>query len=125
MWHFVHIILTAIKWGGGTQIVPGWQVLKQAYNEEFGNRKEEDKPLLMAVVITDGEADDVNEFAQIIRNDQSAYILIVLVGFGEDYQKAVFSFNNIQQVNKRVKVMSMGSQTDPHVIASTLLKMVN
>jgi hypothetical protein len=38
--------------------VPGWKKLMKVYKEEFGSRHKDERPTLLAVVITDGEATD-------------------------------------------------------------------
>src|SRR5258708_32589028 len=51
-----------IRWGGGTRIMPGFNLLLKTYTEEFGARPQAERPLLLALVITDGEADDTETF---------------------------------------------------------------
>src|SRR5579864_5713308 len=54
----------SIRWGGGTVVMPGWEKLVDTYLEEFGDVQKVDRPHLLALVITDGEADDTDQFAQ-------------------------------------------------------------
>src|SRR5690348_13659671 len=62
----LHDKWSQIRWGGGTYIMPGLEKLLEVYKEEFGSRPANERPMLMALVITDGEAEDTNEFARAI-----------------------------------------------------------
>jgi hypothetical protein len=113
-----------IEWAGSTSIMPGWDELKDVYMEEFGNREPADRPLLMGLVVTDGEADDLNEFAEALKDDHNSYVVIALLGYGRDHDIALESFNRVANENPRVKVIPFGSKTSPKMIADTLLRMI-
>ena len=114
-----------IRWGGGTYIMPGLQKLLEVYKDEFGSRPPEERPTLLALVITDGEAEDTNEFAQAIAKvGGSMYMALAIIGFGEEHDRAVRAYQQIENQNRHVKVIPFGSETDPQVIARALLRMI-
>lgn len=114
-----------IRWAGGTYIMPGLQKLLEVYKEEFGSRPPNERPTLMALVITDGEAEDTNEFARAISQvGGSMYVALAIVGFGDEHDRALRAYQQIEAQNKHVKTISFGSETDPQTIARALLRMI-
>ena len=114
-----------IRWGGGTYIMPGLEKLLEVYKDEFGSRPAEERPTLLALVITDGQAEDTNEFAQAIAKvGGSMYIALAIIGFGVEHDRALRAYQEIETQNKHVKVIPFGSETDPEVIANALLRMI-
>jgi hypothetical protein len=49
-----------IRWGNGTEIMPGWNALNEVHLDEFGDVPQLDRPKMLALVITDGEAIDTD-----------------------------------------------------------------
>jgi hypothetical protein len=45
-----------IRWGNQTEIMPGWNALNEVYLDEFGDTPALDRPKMLALIITDGEA---------------------------------------------------------------------
>jgi hypothetical protein len=114
-----------IRWAGGTRIMPGWNALINTYMEEFGRQDPASRPVLMALVITDGEADDTAQFAQAIAQASGGvYVALAIIGYGPDHDAALRAYQAIEQSNANVKVIPFGSQTDPQVIARALLRMI-
>jgi len=114
-----------IRWGGGTYIMPGLAKLLEVYKDEFGSRPAQERPTLLALVITDGEAEDTNEFARAISQvGGSMYMALAIIGFGEEHDRALHAYQQIAVNNKHVKVFSFGSETDPDTIAQALLHMI-
>jgi hypothetical protein len=114
-----------IQWTGGTRIMPGWNTLVNTYMEEFGREDPASRPVLMALVITDGEADDTVQFAQAIAQASGGvYVALAIIGYGPDHDAALRAYQAIEQSNANVKVIPFGSQTDPQVIARALLRMI-
>jgi len=114
-----------IRFQGATLIVPGWNKLKQVYNEEFGDRKVEDQPLLMALVITDGEAEDSGEFATLLLGQKAnIFVTVAVIGYGVEHNEAVRTYKYIADKNNHVRVIPFGAETDPRKIACTLLQMI-
>lgn len=121
----LHAIWDRIHWGGGTLIVPGLNKLLQVFTGEFGSKPQADRPLLMALVITDGEAEDTQTFCDLVaRAAGSMYIALAIVGFGTEHDRAVQAYKQVQSQNSHVKVLSFAGETDPNVIATALLSMV-
>ncbi|KAJ3281451.1 hypothetical protein HDU79_010743, partial [Rhizoclosmatium sp. JEL0117] len=79
-----------INWEGSTLIVPGFTKLLDVYNEEFGDFGPSSRPKMVALVITDGEAQDINDLAVMIltMDFTNVYLVFALIGFGKDYENA-------------------------------------
>ncbi len=114
-----------IRWAGGTRIIPGWNKLIETYTEEFGQTPPAQRPLLMALVITDGEADDSDAFARAIQKASGGvYVTLAIIGYGPEHDAAMRSYQQIEAQNAHVKVLPFAAETDPQVIARALLKMI-
>lgn len=121
----LHAKWSQIRWGGGTYIMPGLQKLLEVYKEEFGSRPANERPTLLALVVTDGEAEDTNEFARAMSQvGGSMYVALAIMGFGEEHDRALRAYQQIEAQNKHVRVIPFGSETDPEVIANALLRMI-
>jgi hypothetical protein len=114
-----------IRWAGGTRIMPGWNTLIDTYQDEFGQKPAAERPLLLALVITDGEADDTDRFAQAISAAAGGvYIVVALVGYGAEHDRALAAYKSIEANNAHVKTLTFASETNPQVIADALLRMI-
>lgn len=114
-----------IKWAGGTRIMPGLNKLIEVYNEEFGSEPPAERPLLMALVITDGEADDADQFGRAIAQASGGvYFALAIIGYGPEHDAALRQYKAIEEKNAHVRVLPFASETDPNVIARALLKMI-
>jgi len=114
-----------IQWGGGTAIMPGWNLLEETYAEEFGERPNLDRPNILALVVTDGELTDADQFEATLKATSSrTYVVIALVGYGEEHDRALASYKKIAETNTRLRVVSFDSETDPMQIAADLLELV-
>lgn len=114
-----------IRWAGGTRIMPGWNMLIDTFQDEFGQEPPDQRPVLMALVITDGEADDADRFAQAIAGlAGGAYIVVALVGFGTEHDRTLATYKSIEASNAHVKTITFGGETNPQVIADALLRMI-
>jgi len=121
----------SIKWAGGTKILPGWKKIQEVYNEEFGKRPPNKKPVMMLLIITDGEAEDGDRFAAELKRALAAgfgfriYVTMAIIGYGPDFEDAVRSYKAIEvQTNSHFRVIPFDSNTNPEYIASSLLRMV-
>lgn len=113
-----------IQWGGGTRIMPGFNLLLKTYTDEFGNEPPAERPLLLALVITDGEADDTDAFKNTIaRSAGSMYVVLAIIGYGPEHDRALRAYQQVEAQNAHVKVLSFASETDPEMIASALFRM--
>jgi hypothetical protein len=116
----------AIRWGGGTRIMPGWEKLVDVYLEEFGDVPKQDRPHLLALFITDGEADDTDQFAQTLAQAKGGvYVCIAILGYGAEHDRALQVYRQIEAQNNHVRVVTFGGETDPTVIADGLLSMIS
>ena len=115
----------AIRWGGGTQIMPGWEKLVDTYMTEFGDVPKQDRPHLLALVITDGEADDTTQFAKLLEQAKAGtYVCIAVLGFGHEHDAALAAYQRVAATNNHVRVVTFGSETDPTRIADGVLSMI-
>ena len=114
-----------IRWGGGTRIMPGFNLLLKTYTDEFGSEPPEERPLLLALVITDGEADDTDAFRNVVaRAAGSMYVALAIIGYGPEHDRALQAYQQVEAQNAHVKVMPFAGETDPEVIARALLDMM-
>jgi hypothetical protein len=113
----------AIPWGGGTQIMPGWRALVDGYTEEFADDPQ--RPMLLAIVITDGEADDTEEFATALSKAKGGTrVALVILGFGPEHDQALTRYQAIAAANDHVRVVTLGNTTDPQVITDGLKSLI-
>ncbi len=116
----------AIRWGGGTVIMPGWETLVDTYMEEFGDVPKLDRPHLLALIITDGEADDTDTFAQTLAQAKGGvYVCIAILGYGQEHDRALQVYKQIEAQNDHVRVVTFGGETDPNTISDGLLSMIS
>jgi len=114
-----------IRWGGSTQIMPGWEMLVGTYLAEFGDMPKQDRPHLLALVITDGEADDTAQFAKMLEQTKGGtYVCIAVLGFGQEHDAALATYRQIEATNSHVRVVTFESETDPTKIANDVLSMI-
>ncbi|XXQ35827.1 VWFA domain-containing protein [Plasmodiophora brassicae] len=104
-----------IVWGGMTYLMPGWLELNRVFDEEFGRlNADHGQPPFMAVVVTDGEAPDIDKFELALTQDKRATLVIICVGYGEQHQYVLRSFHRIAESNPRVKVVNFVGNDDPN-----------
>jgi hypothetical protein len=114
-----------IRWGNQTEIMPGWNALNEVYLEEFGDTPALDRPKMMALIITDGEAQDTDAFAaEMAKVGKSAYIVICIMGYGEEHDRALAVYQKVAEANDHVRVVSFGNSSDPNRIADAVISMV-
>jgi hypothetical protein len=114
-----------IHWGGGTRIMPGFNLLLKTYSAEFEKTPQEERPLLMALVITDGEADDTEAFKSAVSHASgNLYVVLAIIGYGDEHDRALKAYQAVEASNGHVKVISFGGETDPGTIAAALLRMI-
>jgi hypothetical protein len=112
--------------GGGTYIMPGWQLVVADYLEEFGKKAEEDRPALLLLVVTDGEAADMAAFeAECAKAHGHTYVAVAVVGYGADHDNTIAAYQRIAASNNHVQVYNFGSTTDPTAFAEGLLAIVD
>jgi hypothetical protein len=114
-----------IRWGNQTEIMPGWNALNEVYLDEFGDTPALDRPKMLALIITDGEAQDTDAFAaEMTKVGKSAYIVIGIMGFGDEHDRALAVYQKVAESNDHVRVVSFGNSSDPNKIADAVFSMV-
>lgn len=114
-----------IRWGNGTEIMPGWNALNEVYLDEFGDVPQLDRPKMLALVITDGEAIDTDAFADEMRKlGKRAYVVLAVMGYGEEHDRALSVYQGVSSANDHVRVVSFGNTTDPTRIADAVVSLV-
>lgn len=92
--------LNQIKWGGGTVIMPAWQLALEDYDDEFGDREPADKPVHLVLVLTDGQASDFHEFDKVIATASPRRVFVIgIVGHG---QAALATYNEYKDAASKV-----------------------
>lgn len=92
--------LNGITWGGGTYIMPAWQLALEDYDDEFGDREPADKPVHLVLVLTDGQASDFHEFDAVIATASPRRVFVIgIVGHG---QAALATFNEYKDAASKV-----------------------
>ena len=116
----------SIAWGGGTRIMPAWQAAQESYLEEFGEVPALDRPALLVLVVTDGEASDWDEFADVLgQAGATRKFCVAIVGYGEDHDRTLRAYKAAEAKNaKHVRVVTFDSVTDPAAIANDLILLV-
>lgn len=126
--------LNSIQWGGRTYIMPAWRAALADYDEEFGDREPDEQPVMLTVVVTDGEADDWEQFEQVLLKASYKRVFVVaVVGYGRKHDATVRAYSTVakrnQAADKRgrenVRVVSFDSVTDPYEIATDLITLVS
>jgi hypothetical protein len=89
-----------ITWEGGTYLAPAWQLVANTFAAEVGTAS---GAALATLLLTDGEAADLPAFEAALRPEAHAFVLVALIGFGEEHDKAYKSFTGLAARNPRVK----------------------
>lgn len=116
---------SSIQWGGGTAIMPAWTLAEEAYLEEFGETPALDRPALLTLVITDGEARDAAEFTKVLEQAKTGrYFCVAIIGYGADHDETLSSYQKVAGTNSHVRVVTFGGETSPQTIADGLISLV-
>jgi uncharacterized protein YegL len=112
-----------IRVGGGTTIMPAWRAAQEDYMEEFGDLDALDRPALLTLVITDGEATDAAQFGEVLKSAKAGrYFAVAIVGHGEEHDRTLRSYLQAAQANpKHVALVSFDSVTNPQDLARDLI----
>lgn len=126
--------LNSIRWGGRTYLMPAWKAALADYDEEFGDRDPDEQPVLLTLVLTDGEADDWSEFGAVLEKATAKRVFVVaVVGYGDAHDKTVRAYQQAARKNQaqdkfgkeHVRVVSFDAVTDPSEIAEDLITLVS
>ena len=116
----------SIRWGGGTRIMAAWEAAQNDYLKEFGKVPALDRPVLLTLVITDGEAQDAAEFEKVLEQaGPLRKFCVAVLGFGPDHDATLAAYKAAEAGNgDHVRVVSFGAVTDPASIAQDLILLV-
>jgi hypothetical protein len=91
--------------------------------EEFGDLEPTDRPALLTLVLTDGEATDAAEFDEVLEHAKAGkYFAVAIVGHGEDHDRTLASYQGAARANpKHVSIVSFDSVTNPRELAHDLI----
>lgn len=119
-----------IRWGGGTTILPGWKNLMGNYQREFRGVPIDEQPLQLITIVTDGEAEDLEEFAKKLETEEDAYVTVVVLGYFNPYYdiksdphtRVINAFNALAAKNNRVRIIDATSSIDHSTICAAVLE---
>jgi len=115
-----------IQFHGGTHIMDGWRTMLKTYENYFTETNQSQWPLLLCLIITDGELQDAQEFEHHLKHVHGRlFVEIAVVGHGEDHDKALRHYKRISHHHHHVCVTAFTGETDPRVIAAALLRVVD
>ena len=99
-------------------------MLFSVFNAEFADIPVEDRPIVMICVLTDGEAADIAAFAQaLVGMSAGIYVAIGIVGFGQEHDSALRSFQAVVQAQPRCKLVPLAQGSSAAELASALESM--
>lgn len=109
--------------GGGTHITLGFADLDGKYHKEFGGTDEDERPYQLMVFLGDGEPQDEPQFERILSTQVTGkkHVVIGVVGFGRDHDRALAAYQRIAASNPNVHVISFENETDGKTIANGVL----
>lgn len=112
-----------IRWSGSTYIVPGLQTLLETFKEEFGTDSD---TTLCAIVATDGEAEDGAQFVELLgKLGGSIYMIVLCLGYGQDHEQIVASYDRIASTNHHVRVIPFTGDVTDQEIVDKLVAMIS
>jgi len=123
-----------ITWGGRTYIMPAWKAALADYDEEFGDRDPDEQPTMLTLVVTDGEADDWQEFSPVLEKASVKRVFVVaIVGTGPKAKATFDAYTKAAQKNQQqdkfgkshVIVVYFDAETDPAAMAQDLVTLVS
>jgi len=117
--------LSRVQVGGGTVLTPALRKLTDLYMEEFGDTPDIDRPLQLTVVLTDGEASDLDDVvAWLSKLSSRTFVVFAVLGFGPDHDHALAAYRQVEANNKQMRVVTVGGSTNPDEIANALLSLI-
>jgi hypothetical protein len=115
-----------IAFRGGTHIMDGWKKMFDQYEAKFRDLPQGQWPLLLCLLITDGEIQDAEEFERhLARVRGRLFVDIAVVGFGEDHDRALQHYAKISRKHPHVRANQFSNSEDAEAVARQLLSLVN
>jgi len=103
----IRAVWDKIEWEGSTHLMPGWKKLLAVHETEFGRKGD---VLLIALIITDGQAEDTREFEEHLMSLHGrVFVVLAIVGYGQDHDDAFAQYQQIEANNKlgHLRVVSL------------------
>lgn len=128
-----------VQLGGCTQVMQGWQVVKNTYfeyqhnkyghgrfDQEFGWQATPGMPKLSLLVFLDGEADDMDEFELELLGETWAYVTIALVGMENcpHHHSHAVELERVAQFNPHVGFYDVHGRVCERMVVEDLLSSV-
>lgn len=108
--------------GGGTYLMEGIKTVNADYQEEFGSKPASHQPVMMLWIVTDGEPQDKNEVAQwLMSATGKVRVECLVMGYGDDHNKALAAWNNIAATNHHVVVKTVTDKTDVEAMVKEMV----
>jgi len=118
--------MSTIPFHGSTHIADGWTKMLQTYQDSFSEQPQTNWPLLLILILTDGEIQDQKEFEEHLKHVHGrAFVEIAVVGYGEDHDKALEHYRHITRHHSHVRCTPFTRETDPKVIALQLVSLID
>jgi len=115
-----------IQFHGATHIMDGWRTMLKTYENFFTEKQITTWPLLLCLIITDGELQDGHEFEQHLKHVHGRlFVEIAVVGHGEDHDRALKHYRHISHHHHHVRCTAFTGETDPRQIANQLLSLID
>jgi hypothetical protein len=127
-----------IRLGGGTQVMQGWQVVKNTYFQEqrkhghghwdpaFGWQPTPGMPKLSLLVFLDGEAMDMDEFELELLGETWAYVTIALVGMENcpHHHSHAVELERVSKFNPHIGFFDVHGRVCERMVVEELLRSV-
>ena len=114
--------------------MPAWKAALADYDEEFGDRDPDEQPTMLTLVVTDGEADDWQDFEPVLEKATAKRVFVVaIVGHGRKHDATLAAYQQAARKNAaqdkfgkvHVEVVSFDAVTNPEEIALDLITLVS
>lgn len=128
---FLHYATFDAEWNNvyfrsGTHIMDGWRTMLKRYEQSFMGKPQNTWPLLLALIITDGELQDGHEFEEHMKHVHGkVFVEIAVVGYGEDHERACRHYAKISKKHPHVRVTEFTNSEFADTVVNQLLSMVN
>ena len=131
--------LRGVPWGGATHVMGAWEQALDEYDEEFGDQPERERPVHLVLIATDGELDDMDEFAAKALSTASAHRVFVVMIFGADspddnrHSACIKQYTQVAKQRQDadphgksyIRIISFDAVTDPAEIAEDAKTLVS
>jgi len=115
-----------VAFHGGTHIMQGWHKMLEKYQQNFSDNKDTIRPLLLCLIITDGELRDGHEFEKHLKHVHGkAFVEIAVIGFGEDHDRACQHYVKISATHPHVRYTQFSSVNEADKIVDQLVSMID